>query len=98
MQRVALVWICAALLSASAGFLRCAENPQTASNQRWAAILSPSAEDGAVHWRFTTVAPAANWFEVQFVDDAWREGEAGFGSPNPPGGLVATPWSTRDIW
>jgi len=51
-----------------------------------------------VHWRFTTGTPEANWFAPQFVDDAWREGEAGFGSRNPPGGLVATSWSTPDIW
>jgi beta-galactosidase/beta-glucuronidase len=44
-------------------------------------------------WRYTTTAPAEDWYKRTFDDSAWGSGEAGFGSK-----VVATPWTEKDIW
>ena len=48
-------------------------------------------------WRYTTDAPAEDWFRAGFNDQGWKTGNGGFGRP---GNLrrVVTPWETSDIW
>jgi hypothetical protein len=73
---------------------------------KWAAFpvwgnfssVAATAENEAVTWRFTTNAPAANWFAPDFDDAGWPPGAAGFGSAGTPGGAVRTAWVTSDIW
>jgi len=49
-------------------------------------------------WRYTTQRPAEGWQRPEFDDSGWQTGAAGFGAGNPPGGQVATPWATPDLW
>ncbi len=58
----------------------------------------PTALEERPRWRFTTAKPAGDWFKPDFNDSAWKEGPAGFGTRQTPGGRVRTEWSTSDIW
>jgi hypothetical protein len=49
-------------------------------------------------WRYTTVAPAGNWYTGAFNDSAWNQGPGGFGTVGTPGAIVGTVWDTSDIW
>ena len=61
--------------------------------------LTPTANDREdVEWRFTTEAPADDWFKSDFNDSRWRKGVAGFGTEGTPGAKVRTVWNTSDIW
>lgn len=56
-------------------------------------ILSTSAVS-AQSWKYTTSAPASNWYTEGFSDAAWSSGNAPFGTLNPSN----TSWTTSDIW
>jgi hypothetical protein len=58
----------------------------------------PTALDGRPRWRYTTAKPAGDWFKPDFDAGAWKEGTAGFGTRNTPGGKIRTEWNTSDIW
>jgi hypothetical protein len=60
----------------------------------------PTSQSNGMSWRYTTNAPATNWFSPGFDASAWNSGVAGFGAGNPPNtaGLVRTPWTTSNIW
>ncbi len=62
--------------------------------------VAPTSQSSGLSWKYTTGAPAANWYAPGFDDSAWNSGAAGFGAGNPPNttGLVRTPWNTSDIW
>jgi hypothetical protein len=49
-------------------------------------------------WRYTTAAPAGEWFGTAFDDATWPSGPAGFGTIGTPGAVVRTMWNTADIW
>lgn len=49
-------------------------------------------------WRYTTKAPAADWFKPDFDDSGWDQGVAGFGREGTPGAVIGTKWETSDIW
>ena len=49
-------------------------------------------------WRYTTTAPAANWFEPAFADRQWQQAAGPFGKNNFPVSEVNTPWDTPEIW
>lgn len=59
------------------------------------AILPTSAENGA-DWKYTEVQPKADWFKVDFADNAWIPGKAGFGSDDIR--IARTRWNSNDIW
>ncbi len=52
----------------------------------------PTSQKEAINWKYTTNAPAADWFATKFDDSGWTTGPAAFG----PNGR--TPWRTSDIW
>ena len=58
----------------------------------------PASDRAPQTWRYTTTAPAANWFDPGFGDSAWRTGQGGFGAPATRHARVGTPWDTPDIW
>jgi hypothetical protein len=58
----------------------------------------PAADSAETLWRFTTETPGADWSKPGFNDKAWKESPAGFGTGDPPGASIKTPWSTSDIW
>jgi Glycosyl hydrolases family 2, sugar binding domain/Glycosyl hydrolases family 2, TIM barrel domain/Glycosyl hydrolases family 2 len=62
-------------------------------------VLPISGGAGAKHaWRYTTVAPAANWFEPAFADGQWQQALGPFGKNNFPISEVNTAWDTPEIW
>ncbi|MBV9851353.1 MAG: glycoside hydrolase family 2 [Armatimonadetes bacterium] len=63
------------------------------------AIL-PTSEKTSQTWRYTTMAPAADWFQPSFDDSAWKTGPGGFGTDTPGHGIIGTPWTDTpgDIW
>lgn len=58
----------------------------------------PTSQTTGQAWRYTTTAPAADWFAVRFNDAAWQSGIGGFGKEGTPGATIRTPWTTNDIW
>jgi hypothetical protein len=60
--------------------------------------LAPASDRTAQSWRYTTTAPAANWFDPAFDDGAWQSGAAGFGAKDTRFAHVGTEWKTPDIW
>lgn len=60
--------------------------------------VSGSGSAGKNAWRYTTTAPAANWFEPKFADGQWQQGAGPFGKNNFPVSEVSTPWDTPEIW
>jgi hypothetical protein len=58
----------------------------------------PTSEDTPALWRYTTTEPAASWFNADFDDASWAQGEAGFGTKDTPGAVVRTTWNSSDIW
>jgi hypothetical protein len=62
-------------------------------------VIIPNSHDEAISWRYTTTAPAGDtWMNPNFDDSAWKEGPAGFGTPQTPNTVVRTTWNTADIW
>lgn len=60
--------------------------------------LDRASDRQAQTWRYTTVQPAAAWFEASFDDGAWQSGPSGFGAPDTRFARVGTEWKTSDIW
>ncbi len=52
----------------------------------------PVSRETGIPWKYTTNAPAADWFAAQFDDAGWNSGTAGFGNNG------RTPWGTQNIW
>jgi hypothetical protein len=61
-------------------------------------VVLPTSEKESVAWRYTSQAPATNWFQPEFDASAWKEGPGGFGTRRTPGAVVRTEWNTPDIW
>ena len=49
-------------------------------------ILLPTSRKEEQLWRYTTSQPGAEWYQVDFEDNAWLEGPGGFGTPVPQSG------------
>jgi len=64
--------------------------------------LVASALTGETTWKYTTEEPDPAWTNANFNDDDWQQGPGGFGpaagSPQPPGAIVRTEWTTPEIW
>lgn len=58
----------------------------------------PTARQTSVEWRYTIEQPADGWKSPAFNDEAWKTGNAPFGTENTPGINVKTTWKTDDIW
>ena len=56
--------------------------------------LVPSSQAVRQTWKYTTTAPATNWYTSAFSDTAWTSGLGGFGGF----GGNRTTWNTADIW
>lgn len=75
-------------------------NKGTNTNGKWAPLkfFNPGKEILATggDWKYTNEKPAENWFAVDFADNSWKSGKAGFGSD----GIfhTKTPWNTDNIW
>ncbi len=76
--------------SLSTGFTHSPPNPDRLP-------LVPTGQESAVEWRYTTDAPAGDWFQPTFSDAAWKRGPAGFGTDDE-GVTARTAWNTDDIW
>jgi Glycosyl hydrolases family 2, sugar binding domain/Glycosyl hydrolases family 2, TIM barrel domain/Glycosyl hydrolases family 2 len=61
-------------------------------------VIVPNSQEEAIEWRYSTDAPSGDWFAVDFNDDRWRKGLAGFGTPQTPNTKVRTTWDSSDIW
>ena len=60
--------------------------------------LVPASDRQPQTWRYTTTAPAADWFQPPFDDSSWQSGAAGFGALDTRFAKVGTEWKTADIW
>lgn len=60
--------------------------------------LVPTSEAQGVVWKYTTTAPASDWFQPSYDAASWSEGPGGFGTAGTPGAVVRTTWNTGDIW
>lgn len=60
----------------------------------------PVSREQAHQWFYTFRTPGKNWFRPDFDPAAagWKNGPAGFGTPQTPGTAVRTRWNTSDIW
>ena len=63
-------------------------------------VLVPTSEKKTAHeWHFTTMKPAADWFEVSFRhEEKWKKAPAPFGQGRPGGVNHRTEWNGKDIW
>ena len=61
-------------------------------------VVLPTSEKEPAAWRYTTQAPATDWFKPEFDASAWKEGPGGFGTQGTPGAVVRTEWNTPNIW
>jgi hypothetical protein len=61
-------------------------------------VIVPDAISSNVVWSYTFQVPGSNWFRPDYKASGWKEGAAGFGTPQTPGALVHTIWNTDDIW
>lgn len=61
-------------------------------------VLLPAAPQKAVSWRYVLDQPKSHWEQPDFDDAAWKQGTAGFGTPQTPGTTVNTVWNSSDIW
>jgi len=61
-------------------------------------VVAAAADRQAAVWRFTTTAPAADWFQPNYDDSQWKEGRSGFGTRQTPGAVIGTTWNTSSIW
>jgi hypothetical protein len=61
-------------------------------------LFSDARSDGQT-WKYSIEEPGtSNWINYGFDDAGWNTGVAGFGTLDTPGALVATEWSTSNIW
>ncbi|MGH7593032.1 MAG: galactose-1-epimerase [Gemmatimonadales bacterium] len=63
-----------------------------------ARTVFPTSQATGQSWRYTTVAPASDWFATRFGDSHWSQGLGGFGTDSTPGAVVRTRWAAADIW
>jgi hypothetical protein len=61
-------------------------------------VITPSAEESASNWKYTTSTPAANWYQSGFNTSSWSTGLGGFGSTGTPGIIINTQWTTSNIY
>lgn len=59
--------------------------------------LVPTANAEAWAGRYTTSAPAADWYQPSFDASSWKSAEGAFGSV-PQEQLARTMWNTEEIW
>src|SRR5438105_13583119 len=61
-------------------------------------VVVPFAKTRGIMWRYTTQAPAGEWYKTDFDDSSWKQGQAGFGTRGTPGAIVRTRWDSADVW
>ena len=60
--------------------------------------LLPTAETEPQSWKYNiNSSVSASWMNVDFNDNSWREGKAGFGTGTPPNSIINTNWSSSAI-
>ncbi len=57
----------------------------------------PGANEGPP-WRYTFEAPGQGWESPGYDDSAWSAGFGGFGSEGTPGAIIATEWTSPEIY
>ena len=53
---------------------------------------------GWTEWKYTTILPEPDWYQIGFNATAWKEGPGGFGTAGTPGSFINSTWDTADIW
>ncbi|MFZ4507511.1 MAG: glycoside hydrolase family 2 protein [Fimbriimonas sp.] len=57
-----------------------------------------NARTAKVIWKSTLTEPGFGWEKPDFDDSQWTSSFGGFGTPQTPGAIVGTEWSTPSIW
>lgn len=61
--------------------------------------LLATSEQHAAQWRYVLEAPAVDWYRTDYSDVNWKQGDAPFGTLEPPYGRHPnTTWTSSDIW
>jgi hypothetical protein len=62
--------------------------------------IVPDAQKVAVNWRYTPRKPTGRWYAINFDDQAWKRGPAGFGAGYRNGNQVhiRTRWKTKYLF
>lgn len=60
--------------------------------------ILPTSEAGAQTWKYKLEAPPARWSDAAFDDGSWTSGPGGFGTPQTPGAVLGTQWTSSDIY
>jgi len=58
----------------------------------------PTARVKPQTWRYTLEKPGDGWFQADFDDKGWKQGESGFGTKGQNRPHVQTVWKSADIW
>ncbi|HSU54757.1 MAG TPA: glycoside hydrolase family 2 TIM barrel-domain containing protein [Candidatus Dormibacteraeota bacterium] len=61
-------------------------------------VFAADATLGNPEWRYTCEKPGNEWITPGLEDASWKQGQAGFGTPQTPGAIINTVWDTSDIW
>ena len=75
-----------------------ASNVNTINKNLYLDEILPSSRKTGRTWKYTFKQPDSTWLVNNFNDEAWKLGEAEFGTKNAPSGQIRTTWDTEDIW
>ena len=62
------------------------------------AIVLPTAQQQPQTWSYTFAKPADDWYKIDYNDNSWKTGPAGFGTDVTVKSHVRTQWATADLW
>lgn len=61
-------------------------------------VLIPTAASSEETYRYTTIAPPADWSSPDFNDTSWNLANGALGNNHTPKAPAKTQWNTSDVW
>jgi hypothetical protein len=82
-----------------AQFIRVLTGRLPASELPQRILVLATSESTPARWRYVLEAPSKDWFQVDFSGANWKQGDAPFGTLEPPFARHPnTTWTSSDIW